>query len=57
MKACKIILIFLLVIWSLLKIVIALFQDDDQQLARIVGCILGIPTIWLLFWGAGLLDF
>ena len=56
MKACKIILIFLLSIWSLWKILSAFVNDDEQSFEKIIEASISIPTIWMLFWGAGILD-
>lgn len=56
MKACKIILIILLIIKSLAIIIEALI-DEDNRLEKLLKALISIPIAWLLYWGAGLLDF
>ena len=57
MKACKIILIIFLVIKSLALIIKALLVSDEDQLENVLKAFIGVPVTWLLYWGAGLLDF
>lgn len=56
MKACKIILIILLAIKSILMIIDALI-DYENRTEKLAKALIGIPVTWLLYWGAGLLDF
>ena len=59
MKTCKIILIVLLVIKSVITILQAIFcEDDDREKLISVGRVfITLPLTWALYWGAGLLDF
>ena len=58
MKICKIILIVLLIIKSILLIAQAVLEnDEDEQLKDLVKVLFTLPITWLLYWGAGLLDF
>ena len=56
MKACKIILIVLLVIKTLIAIVEVFTKDGNDQAEAIGKVIIGVPIAWLLYWGAGILD-
>ena len=57
MRTCKIILIVLLVIKSVILIIQAILEDDEkEQLIDLVKILFTLPLTWLLYWGAGLLD-
>lgn len=56
MKACKIILIVLLVIKTLIAIVKVFTVEGDDQAEAVGNAVIGVPVAWLLYWGAGILD-
>ena len=59
MKACKIILIVLLGIKTLVQILKTIYSiavDDDDSLQQLITLVVGIPITWLLYWGAGILN-
>lgn len=55
MKACKIILIVLLVLKSLTLIVESLASENPWDNFALV-LLFELPFLWLLYWGAGVLD-
>lgn len=58
MRTCKIILFILLIIKSIILIIQAILEDDErEQLIDLVKILFTLPLTWLLYWGAGLLDF
>ena len=59
MKTCKIILIVLLVIKSIITILQAILCEDDdrEKLVNVGKVLIALPLTWALYWGAGLLDF
>ena len=59
MKICKIILIVLLVIKSIITILQAILCEDDdhEKLVNVGKVFIALPLTWGLYWGAGLLDF
>jgi hypothetical protein len=58
MRTCKIILIVLLVIKSVITILQAIFCEDDdrEKLVNVGRVFITLPLTWGLYWGAGLLD-
>ena len=53
---CKIILTILLFIKSVAMIIDATMEDKNWK-EKLIKAFLYIPIVWLLCWGAGLLDF
>lgn len=56
MKACKIILITLLVFKTLAAVIKVFTEKGDEQLEAVINVLIGVPISWLLYWGAGIFD-
>lgn len=55
MKFCKIVLIVFLVIKSVRQAILTL-SKDDVTLGDVFTDAIAIACLWLLYWGAGVLD-